>query len=91
MARLKTSTLQADGVIQGNYSSTDLEVATVAPYARAIGLFVASTGNVRIRCLDGSEADYTAVSGFIPTPLFEAVLAAGTTSTDIIVYTLTHI
>ena len=91
MARLTKHTIQGDDALQGDYSSSDLDIAAVNPNAYGISLFVVGTGNVSIKTLRGTTITYTnlAANTFVPTPLFTDVLSAGTTSADVIAYLVT--
>ena len=91
--RVTMSTLQADSGVNGDYSSTDLDIkATFGNDALGLGFYVGVTGNVTITTLDGTDLLFTGLPvGASPqTPLFTHIKASGTDTTDLTVFVSTR-
>lgn len=91
MARISRHTIQGDDAAQGDYSSSGLVLSSLNRKSVGISLYVAdaTAQTVSIKTARGSTINYPATQGFIQTPLFTEILAAGTSSANLIVYLTT--
>ena len=86
MSRLTTSTLQANDGANGDYSSSGYAVPGIG-----IGIYVGVGGDVMIHTRKGTDLLFTGVpqGTFMQVPMFDAIVASGTTASDLTVSYIT--